>query len=162
MMESLDSCPDSSALVINQMENCDWVSRIEDWRWDGVALKEILLRLDVISQHFSGMHRDWAHTVPEHYRGYAHFVSSSNPVNSEQEIRRCVEIWAVDQSGLALVNQFTSDTYLGVDYDESQKVMLLGDAQALMDDTRERYRKQEAGEDEVREDWALVGWDQSW
>lgn len=147
--------------MTNQMENSDWVSGLEEWRWDGVALKDILLRLDVISQHFYGMHRDWANTVPEQYRGHSHYMSSSNPVNSEQVICRFVEIWAVDQSGLALVHQFTSDMYLDVDYDESQKVMPLADAQALIDVTRERLRKQESGEDDVPENWALAGWDQS-
>jgi hypothetical protein len=127
---------------MSDVENCNWKETLEDWRWDGVDLKDILLRLEVISVHFMGMSRDWAATVPADYRRCAYVITSSNPFNSLEEIREYVEILAVDQAGQALVGRSILNTYLDATYGETFQVLPLAEAKSVVDEVRRTQKAQ--------------------
>jgi hypothetical protein len=144
---------------MNKEQYDEWFSELEKWQWDGASVRDVLSRYQDLTR--CGLLCSWKHTIPEQYRGLAYFVDSYSPVNSIQEIRRCIEILAVDKEGQALVFECTTDSYLDVDYNEVQRVIPLTEAQALIDNAEERRRQHEAGEQEPSYDWSLAGYDQT-
>lgn len=126
----------------------DGLAALEDWQWDGRDLRDIRGQMDMISNHCRRRMRDWVHTVPEAFRGEVFYISSSNPFNSIGEIRSYAEILAVDHAGWALVRQCDFYTYVDVD-PESFIVCPLTQAQALIEEYRQRKSEREAAEAEI-------------
>lgn len=113
------------------------LAMLEAWQWDGCSIQDIVQRLDLINIHVPGKHKEWRHTVPAECRGKVFYVESSNPVNSEEEVRRYAEILAVDESGGTLVFKTYYNTYTDDEACESA-VMTIAEAEALVETYKQR------------------------
>lgn len=129
------------------------LAMLEAWQWDGRHIQDITQRFDLINIHLPNKRKEWAHTVPVEWRGKVFYVESSNPVNSEEEVRRFAEILAVDDSGDALLFKTYHNTYTDDEAMESA-VMPIAQAKALIEDYRQRKAAQDAHQeqDEVEQD----------